>query len=171
MQAITRAQKALLFLLIVFVTGLSLPGAKLVPVINATSSDWNSDTFWYEPWGISGVHKGVDIFAEKGTDVISPSHGLVLYTGEIRQGGRVVIILAAKWRIHYFAHLNHISTHAGSYLFSEEKIGSVGDSGNAAGKQPHLHYSVLSLVPYFWRIDSSSQGWKKMFYLNPLDYF
>jgi len=171
MQAISRTKKALLFILVIFITGLCLPSAKLIPVINATSSDWNPDTFWYEPWGLSGVHKGVDIFAEKNTEVISPSHGLVLYTGEITQGGKVVIILAAKWRIHYFAHLNTINTQAGNYVLGEEKIGSVGDSGNAAGKQPHLHYSVLSLVPYVWRIDNSTQGWKKMFFLNPLDYF
>jgi len=48
-------------------------------------------------------------------------------------------------------------------------IGQVGDTGNARGKPPHLHYTVLSAVPYVWRADGSSQGWRKMFYLDPLD--
>ena len=46
-------------------------------------------------------------------------------------------------------------------------LGRVGDSGNAQGKQAHLHYTILSLAPYPWRMDSSSQGWKKMFFLDP----
>ena len=35
-------------------------------------------------------------------------------------------------------------------------LGTVGDSGNARGKPPHLHYAILSLLPYPWRADGSS---------------
>ena len=48
-----------------------------------------------------------------------------------------------------------------------ESIGTVGTSGNAAGKQPHLHYVILTPIPYPWLADTTSQGWKKMFYLDP----
>jgi murein DD-endopeptidase MepM/ murein hydrolase activator NlpD len=51
-----------------------------------------------------------------------------------------------------------------------ERIGAVGTTGNAKGKSPHLHYSIMTLVPYPWRIDNGKQGWKKMFYLNPINY-
>jgi len=51
-----------------------------------------------------------------------------------------------------------------------EHIGTVGATGNAKGKSPHLHYSMTTIVPYPWRIDFAKQGWKKMFYLNPIDY-
>jgi hypothetical protein len=33
-----------------------------------------------------------------------------------------------------------------------------------------LHYAIRTLFPYFWRADKSIQGWKKMFYLNPVLY-
>jgi hypothetical protein len=26
------------------------------------------------------------------------------------------------------------------------------------------------MIPYFWRIDKSKQGWKKMIFLNPIEY-
>jgi murein DD-endopeptidase MepM/ murein hydrolase activator NlpD len=51
-----------------------------------------------------------------------------------------------------------------------EALGIVGTTGNAKGKPPHLHYAIVTLIPYPWRIDSKPQGWKKMFYLNPIDY-
>lgn len=86
-------------------------------------------------------------------------------------GGKVVFILGPKWKIHYYAHLNDIETHSGYLVGPHTTIGSVGNSGNAIGKSPHLHYSVVSIIPRPWRIDSTIQGWKKMFYLNPISYF
>jgi murein DD-endopeptidase MepM/ murein hydrolase activator NlpD len=46
-------------------------------------------------------------------------------------------------------------------------VGTVGDSGNARGKPPHLHYAIVTLLPYPWRITGQTQGWKKAFFLDP----
>lgn len=81
-----------------------LPEWPRIPVEGASARDWNPRTFWFEPWGRSGVHKGIDIFARSGTPVRSASYGLVLYRGEIALGGKVVLVLAPKWRLHYYAH-------------------------------------------------------------------
>lgn len=151
--------------------GMLPPGSLKIPVVDATRNDWNKDTFWHEPWGKSVVHKGIDIFAPRSTEIVSPAPGFVLYSGTIERGGNIVLVLAGKWRIHYFAHLEQINTVTGAYLSTNESIGTVGDSGNAKGKQPHLHYSIVSLIPHVWKIDGSTQGWKKMFFLNPIDYF
>ncbi len=151
--------------------GFFLPENLSIPVEKATSKDWNPKTFWYYPWGKSVTHKGIDIFAPKGRPVIAPTYGIVLYAGELKYGGNAVLLLGPKWRFHYFAHLEEITCKSFSPASKNKKLGTVGDSGNAKGKAPHLHYSVVTVFPYPWRIDSAPQGWKKMFYLNPIELF
>ena len=141
-----------------------------MPVDGATTADYNKQSFWYYPWGKSGTHKGVDIFAKEGTAVRSATSGLVVFCGQINMGGNVVLVLGPKWRLHYYAHLKEIKTSLFSWVDSGKVIGTVGTTGNAAGKTPHLHYSITTLIPYLWRIDTDKQGWKKMFCLNPIDY-
>jgi murein DD-endopeptidase MepM/ murein hydrolase activator NlpD len=151
----------------ILLIGLALPGKLIVPVTGATSRDWNPKSFWYEPWGVSGVHKGIDIFAPKGRPVVAAAPGLVVYTGNIAQGGTVAIVLGPKWRFQYYAHLDSLITSTGSWLSRGEPIGTVGTTGNAAGKQPHLHFAVVTMIPYPWRITTQTQGWRKMSYLDP----
>ena len=142
-----------------------------MPVSGAFQADYNPDSFWHYPWGKSVTHKGVDVFAKKGTDINSATSGIILFAGQISMGGNVVFVLGPKWRVHYYAHLDEIKTSSFSFVSNETLIGTVGDSGNAAGKSPHLHYSKMTPIPYPWRIDSEIQGWRKMFYLNPISYF
>jgi murein DD-endopeptidase MepM/ murein hydrolase activator NlpD len=143
------------------------PESPRIPVAGAGPRDWHRDTFWFEPWGRSGVHKGIDVFAKRDTPVLAPTYGVVIFRGDIPLGGRVVAMLGPKWRIHYFAHLQDYEVYPGEPVRVGSKLGGVGDSGNARGKPAHLHYSVISLLPYPWLADDSSQGWKKMFYLDP----
>lgn len=159
-----------LVILLLIAMGFMLPERTQIPVLGATKQDWNAQSFWFEPWGKSGVHKGIDIFADLGTDVISTTDGLVIYTGNTNLGGKVVAVLGPKWRLHYFAHLDTIRTSALSLSGSGSSIGTVGDSGNAKGKPPHLHYSIVRLFPAPWAIDSSTQGYKKAFFIDPNAY-
>ncbi|MDK1286861.1 M23 family metallopeptidase [Pseudoalteromonas umbrosa] len=163
-----RYLKYLLFVVtFIILIGLLLPEKLRIPVRGASAHDWHQETFWYEPWVSSGVHKGIDIFGKKGTDVLSASDGVVLFSGQFNKGGRVVIVLGPKWRIHYYAHLESVITHAGQWLSSGQPIGTLGDTGNAKGKPAHVHYSILSLIPLPWLVTFETQGWKKMFYLDP----
>ena len=156
----------LIFILIISI-GLLIPQNFSMPVEGATKNDYNKDTFWYHPWGKSVTHKGVDIFAKEGTLLKTATPGLVLYSGKIKISGNIVLILGPKWRLHYYAHLKARKVSSLTWANTNQVIGTVGSSGNAAGKSPHLHYSVITLIPYIWRIDTDRQGWKKMFYLNP----
>ena len=149
------------------IIGMLLPQRFEVPVAGATVRDYNQQSFWHHPWGRSGTHKGVDIFAKRGAEVRAATGGVVLFAGRIEMGGNVVLALGPKWRLHYYAHLDEIRTKAG-WIDGGEALGTVGDSGNAKGKQPHLHYSMITMVPYPWRADSDPQGWRKMFFLNPI---
>ncbi len=158
------------FLFLLILIGFLLPDKPLIPVQDAGQKDWHKETFWYEPWGSSGVHKGIDIFARHGTPVLAPTTLLILYHGEIMKGGKVIFALGPNWRLHYFAHLASFTTDLDAFVNKGEVLGTLGNTGNAKGKAPHLHYSLISVFPLVWRIDTSSQGYKKAFYLNPIDY-
>ena len=57
-------KKTLLALLLTLVVAVALlPETPRIPVSGATAADWNPQSFWYYPWGRSGTHKGIDIFA------------------------------------------------------------------------------------------------------------
>lgn len=165
-----RKRKFLSIFLLIILAGYLLPQNFSIPVKGATKKYYSQESFWYYPWGKSGTHKGVDIFAKEGTDVYSSTGGIVVYSGEIKMGGNVVFVLGSKWRLHYYAHLSKINTNFFSFVSSGEKIGEVGTSGNAVGKSPHLHYSINTLIPMPWKIDGNHQGWKKMFYVNPIPF-
>ncbi|MEO1450045.1 MAG: M23 family metallopeptidase [Bacteroidota bacterium] len=151
--------------------GLLIPQNLQIPVEGATADDWNAKTFWYHPWGRSGTHKGVDIFAKKGTPVRAATGGWVLRANTGELGGVSAWVLGPKWRLHYYAHLDTRAVSSGDWVWQGELIGTVGDTGNAKGKPAHLHYTLATLLPYSWRADDDPQGWKKIFILNPLDYF
>ena len=156
-----------LALLLIVTTGLLLPENLRIPVKDAGTQDWNHASFWYTPWGRSGVHKGIDIFASKGQPVQSATGGWVIDSGSGGRGGKTVTILGPKWRCHYYAHLDSLAVRQGAWVHGGETLGTVGASGNAAGKAPHLHYTIVTAIPYPWRFRIGLQGWKRMFYLNP----
>ena len=142
-----------------------------IPVEKATDADWNPKTFWYEPWGASIVHRGIDIFGMTGQGVIAPTNLLILYTGKIALGGKVIIGIDRSLRVHYFAHLSKIDTEPLKIVRSGKKIGELGRTGNAMNKPPHLHYSLLSTIPQPWEVTMETLGYLRAFYLNPIERF
>ncbi|MDD5277819.1 MAG: M23 family metallopeptidase [Methylovulum sp.] len=143
-------------------------GQRRIPVAGASFKDWRPVSFWYYPWGRSGVHKGIDIFAREGTPVLAATGGLVVYSGKITMGGNIVLVLGAKWRSYYYAHLKDIAVPAGQWLNTGEILGTVGSTGNAQGKPPHLHFAINSFFPLLGQYDPRlPQAWKKVFYIDP----
>lgn len=154
--------------LILIGLGFLLPQNMIIPVKGATTKSWDEKSFWAYPWGTSITHKGIDIFAETGTDIIAATNGIVVYTHEGGKGGKSVMVLGPKWRFHYYAHMDEIKTFTFKPLKRGTVIGTVGNTGNAINTPPHLHYAITSPFPYPNLYDDVSvQGWKRMFYLDP----
>ncbi|MCB2230087.1 M23 family metallopeptidase [bacterium] len=154
-------------LLHIILSGFATPENLIIPVDGATTADWNHETFWYYPWGTKGVHDGIDIFAERGTPVVAATPGIVLFTGRMDLGGRAAFVAGPQWRLHYYAHMDTIEAIVGEFLQQGDTIGRVGNSGSARNAPTHLHYSILTMIPYPFRWDDAPRGWMKMIFLNP----
>lgn len=173
-------KKAVIMLLVLALIGSAAYGAwfvterwqepKVMPVVGATSRDWHPETFWYEPWGESLVHKGMDIFADRGTPVVAATNHVIMSVNDSRRGGKNIWALGPNWRMHYYAHLDTIEEDLGWYVEAGTLLGSVGSSGNAQGKPPHLHYGIRSMISDESRIDDSALGEQKAYWLNPIEY-
>ena len=164
--------KKLILIPIVLIAGVFLSSCatkNIIPVEGATKNNWNANTFWHPHWGKSVVHHGIDIFAKKGTPVLSSTNGIVILCRPYGSGGNSIMVLSPFIKLHYYAHLDKFNTNMFDIVKQGEQIGTVGDTGNAKGKEPHLHYGIMTPIPYIWRWDSSTLGWRKMFYLNPID--
>lgn len=164
----------------VLVAGYLIPERKAMPC--GTPGDYNHQSFWYWPWtrGTEGCpHTGIDIFGKTGTPVVSQTGGLVLYAGNMPgNAGNSVFVLGPKWRIHQYLHLNSVDTKFLRFVKPDEKIGTLGKSGNAANTPAHLHYGVVTPIPYVWKIFAEEGScnppkkfnWRLMFWLDPTDH-
>lgn len=91
-------------------------------------------------------HQGIDIFAKRGTPVLSSTEGLVLKVGTNRLGGLVVWVLGPGGQRHYYAHLDrYANVESGMRIEAGRVLGYVGNTGNAKGTPPHLHYGVYDI--------------------------
>ena len=163
--------RSLIVVVLLYSWNIFFPLEYVIPVKNATESSYNKDSFWFYPWGTSVTHKGVDIFSKKGESVLSSSHSIVLFTGYGKKSGNFILTLDPSLKLQYYAHLESINTSKGKIHYKGEKIGSVGNTGNASGKPFHLHFSIVTCLPHFWLMDTSPHGYFKSFYLNPIQKF
>ena len=94
---------------------------------------------WGFPRSGGRFHEGNDLFAKRGTPVIAVVSGTVVQkTGPI--GGRQVKLMGDDGVGYYGTHLDAFG-HAGR-VAAGTVIGYVGNTGNAAGSAPHLHFEV-----------------------------
>lgn len=121
-----------------------VPQALPVPV-DGVEARRIADT-WGGPRGGGRRHQGVDIFAARGTAVTSTTRGLVLAVRDAGLGGRQVWILGPGAERHYYAHLGawDRDLRVGGLVRAGSRLGVVGDTGNARGTPPHLHYGIYT---------------------------
>ena len=88
-------------------------------------------------------HEGIDIFAPKGTPVVSTTRGIITRVGTNRLGGQIVGVLGPGFEWHYYAHLDRFGTYReGEIVHAGDVLGYVGNTGNARGTPTHLHYGI-----------------------------
>lgn len=100
-----------------------------------------------DTWGAARsqgrTHEGIDIFAPRGTPIQTTTQGIVSKVGENNLGGRVVVVVGPGGAGHYYAHLeDYADISPNDWVNAGDVIGYVGDSGNAKGTPPHLHYGI-----------------------------
>jgi murein DD-endopeptidase MepM/ murein hydrolase activator NlpD len=91
-------------------------------------------------------HEGQDIFAPRGTPVLSATEGYIVNIGENNLGGQTVSVIGAGGRTYYYAHLDSYAPNisVGDQVDRETVLGYVGTTGNASGTPPHLHFGVYT---------------------------
>ena len=98
---------------------------------------------FFNDWGFprSGgrAHAGNDIFAPRGTPVYAPVSGWVdVATGSI--GGHQFRLRAPDGTLWFGSHMDRFGKSGA--VSAGDVIGYVGDSGNARGSRPHLHFEI-----------------------------
>lgn len=121
----------------------SIPYLSPVPtkVLKRRLTDYSNVSFRIHPiFKQKREHKGIDLAAPIGTEVVSTMAGKVIFAGSKASGyGIHVIIVGDEYKTLY-AHLNSTCVKTGQVVSYRQKIGEVGNTGTSTG--PHLHYEV-----------------------------
>ena len=89
-------------------------------------------------------HKGIDIFAHRGTEVVAVTDGILSYIGDQPKGGHCLWLTTESGTSFYYAHLDRWAPgiYEGMEVSSGDLLGFVGNTGNAVRTPPHLHFGV-----------------------------
>lgn len=102
-------------------------------------------TSFIDSWGFprSGgrSHKGVDMFASRGTPVYAVQAGQAKASSN-RLGGITVHLYSDQGFEYYYAHLESRAFSGTKRVEQGETIGFNGNSGNARGTSPHVHFEI-----------------------------
>jgi murein DD-endopeptidase MepM/ murein hydrolase activator NlpD len=92
----------------------------------------------------SGWHHGEDIFAPIGTPLLAVTDGTVHTVGWNEIGGWRLWLRDTQGDEFYYAHLSGYSPVAvdGTHVHAGDVLGFLGDSGDADGGLPHLHFEI-----------------------------
>ena len=142
----------------------------------------NIMSHFYDDWGeIRGngerVHEGIDIRARKGSPIIAIADGRVNTVSFTQSSGYYIAIDHQNGWLSLYVHLNddinendnlggrQTAFADGIYLGAEviagQTIGYVGDSGNAEGTVPHVHFEVRYMGKSYDIYDYIKLSWER----------
>jgi murein DD-endopeptidase MepM/ murein hydrolase activator NlpD len=96
------------------------------------SSPWQGDAV--------EVHGGLDIGAVRGTPVMAPAPGIVIYAGQHAEYGVTVIIDHGNDIKTLYGHLTRVAVKSEEKVERGQVVAVTGNTGRSSG--PHLHYEI-----------------------------
>lgn len=89
------------------------------------------------------MHKGIDIHAPGGAPVVAAGPGVVIWAENLTTYGGLVMIDHGRHMVTYYAHLSRIDCRIGQKVTMGQRVGAVGNTGNASGGATHLHFQLF----------------------------
>ncbi len=101
-------------------------------------------TSFFDTWGAARSggrsHKGVDMFAQRGTPVVAPVSGVVRHSSSSRLAGLAFYLNGDDGNVYFGAHLDAFGS--SGRVAAGTVVGTVGNTGNARFSSPHLHFEI-----------------------------
>ena len=85
-------------------------------------------------------HKGIDLGAAWGSDILATASGLVVFVGKYGSYGKSVFVDHGFGIQTRYAHLSKIKVKHGQEVMRGDIIGLTGNTGRSTA--PHLHYEI-----------------------------
>ena len=99
-----------------------------------------SKNHFYVSQGLEGDHEGIDIVAEKGSNVHASYAGKVIHSGNDDIYGKIIILAHKNNFYTFYGHLDSIFVKKHNFIKNNEVIGLIGETGKTSG--PHLHFEI-----------------------------
>jgi murein DD-endopeptidase MepM/ murein hydrolase activator NlpD len=175
----------------VFVGFFILTSMSYQPNLNAKHSEFlesivfpvkNIMSHFYDDWGeIRGsgkrVHEGIDIRAQKGSPIVAIADGRVNTISYSESSGYYIAIDHQNGWLSLYVHLDDDingndnlggrdtafadGIYLGGEVIAGQTIGYVGDSGNADGTVPHVHFEVRYMGKSYDVYDYIKSSWER----------
>lgn len=121
-------------------------GASAVLPVDGLVCPVNGSVNFIDSWGFprSGGrrHQGADMMTPHGTPLVAITSGTISKTGNGGLGGITVWVNGDNGVRYYYAHNSSNVVSTGQRVSTGQLVAYAGNSGNAAGGPPHLHFEV-----------------------------
>ena len=97
---------------------------------------------WGDPRSGGRTHKGTDIFDAKGSPALAVVSGTVSRQTSGGLGGLGLYLSGNDGHTYYYAHMDSFSVPEGTSVKAGQTIATVGNTGNASGGAPHIHFEI-----------------------------
>jgi len=114
-----------------------------MPVVGVRAQDLSNSWHDLRDGGVR-LHKGIDIFARRGTEVVAVADGIISFIGDQPKGGHCVWLTTESGASFFYAHFDRWAPglYEGMEVQAGDLLGFVGNTGNAAHTPSHLHFGI-----------------------------